>query len=867
MGIFTTQFTTQLGASNELINVTIEYGQDFDNDGFNDLKVTLSLDPSSNSGTDDLLGVAFDINSIYNPDALNLQILNIQRSEQSNTQSLSTFAPTSVIGEEKVTDNSNLVTGGNNLDPGFQVDGAEPFDIGIKFSEQGSGEGIVQTASFVISSSTQDLDETLLENTEWYVRLQSTDGGQESAKTGGVIGDITDNGGPANPAIDVEKYVSVDGGVTWEDADSVTGSEVLDGTNPLFKFVVTNTGDVALTNVNLTDSDFSLDGLTGDLTSGNNQYDIGTLAAGASTEVIFNSATWQSGQHANTATTSGTDGQTTVSDMDEAHYFGANPAIAIDKVTNGADGQEILAGTNVNWTYSVSNAGNVGISNVSVMDDNGTVNDTSDDFTPTYVSGDTDSDSILDVGETWTYQGNGTAQAGDYSNLGTVTGNYTDDLGNTENVTDDDPSNYFGADPSIDVEKYVSVDGGNTFVDADNPTGPLLTEGNGDPIFKFVVQNTGNVALTGVTLSDSDFALNLAPFDLAANDGVAGGADEFVYTFNGATWEAGPHTNTATVNATYTDDLGNQAPLTDSDDANYYGDALPEISVIKTASTTSIREDVGADVTYTVTITNNSDPNSADYDPVTITSLPDTLWIDNNGDGIQQTTEVQTVDRITDALADWQAAGNTGDIVLNPGEAFTFDYTTSYAPGELNPWEDPTNTIIANGTDDEGNQASDDDDAVVDVFQKNQRSIEIDSLTGIRNGDMLSGNFRIVNASGDPVDVKVDSLNMGYEEQVEGSKGNKKSWLPTELGYSNQFWIDSNPNGILDSNETLLTDRDPSTELFNTSIVFGSSVYVGYKSTFDGAVSDPIRATAEATIDGRFDRFGEKVTFHYTEVL
>ncbi|MEQ9552385.1 MAG: hypothetical protein RIM23_22575 [Coleofasciculus sp. G3-WIS-01] len=337
--------------------------------------------------------------------------------------------------------------------------------------------------------------------------------------------------------------------------------------------------------------------------------------------------------------------------------------------------------------------------------------------------------------------------------------------------------------------------------------------------------------------------------------------------FNGATWQAGQHTNTATVDVTYTDDLGNQAPLTDSDDANYYGDALPEISVIKEASTTSIREDVGADVTYTVTITNDSDPNSADYDPVTITSLPDSLWIDNNGDGIQQTTEVQTVDRITDALADWQAAGNTGDIVLDLGEAFTFDYTTSYAPGELNPWEDPTNTIIANGTDDEGNETSDDDDAVVDVFQKNQRSIEIDSLTGIRNGDMLSGNFRIVNASGDPVDVKVDSLNMGYEEQVEGSKGNKKSWLPTELGYSNQFWIDSNPNGILDSNETLLTDRDPSTELFNTSIVFGSSVYIGYKSTFDSAVPDPIRATAEATIDGRFDRFGEKVTFHYTEVL
>ncbi|MFP4100340.1 hypothetical protein, partial [Coleofasciculus sp.] len=260
---------------------------------------------------------------------------------------------------------------------------------------------------------------------------------------------------------------------------------------------------------------------------------------------------------------------------------------------------------------------------------------------------------------------------------------------------------------------------------------------------------------------------------------------------------------------------------------------------------------------------------AGDYSNIgTVTGDYTDNWIDNNGDGIEQTTELQTVDRINDALADWQAAGNTGDIVLNPGEAFTFDYTTSYAPGELNPWEDPHNTIIANGTDDEGNETSDNDQAVVDVFQQNQRSIEIDSLTGIRDGDMLSGNFRIVNASGDPVDVKVDSLNMAYEEQIEGSKGNKKSWTPTELGYSNQFWLDDNQNGLLDSGETELVDLDPSTtDIFETSIIFGSEVYIGYKSTFDSAVPDPIRATAEATIDGRFDRFGEKVTFHYTEVV
>jgi hypothetical protein len=51
---------------------------------------------------------------------------------------------------------------------------------------------------------------------------------------------------------------------------------------------------------------FNLNGLTGDLNTGNTQYDIGTLAANASKEVIFTGATWQAGQHTNTATTTGT---------------------------------------------------------------------------------------------------------------------------------------------------------------------------------------------------------------------------------------------------------------------------------------------------------------------------------------------------------------------------------------------------------------------------------------------------------------------------------------------------------------------------------------------------------------------------------
>jgi hypothetical protein len=380
-----------------------------------------------------------------------------------------------------------------------------------------------------------------------------------------------------------------------------------------------------------------------------------------------------------------------------------------------------------------------------------------------------------------------------------------------------------------------------------------------------VVTNTGDVALDNVYLDDNVFELDGLTGDATSGNSqydigilAAGASTEVI--FNGATWIEGQHTNTASASGSYTDDANNTSNPDDSDDANYFGDALPTFTVTKTASLTEIREDLGGDVTYTITIVNTDDPNSGDPDPITINSLPDVLWLDENGDGIQQDSELQTTDRIGDALAAWTAAGNTGDIILAPGESFTFDYTVSYPGGNaLNPWEDPSNTITANVVDDEGNEVSDSDDAIVDIIQKNQRSIEIDSLTGIRDGSELSGSFRIWNASDDPVDVKVDSLAMFYEEKAENDKGKKVSWLPTELSYDTVFWLESTVNGILDSDETVLgTSSDA--EFLDTSIVFGSEVYVGYQSTFvDSVVPDPIKATAQASIDGRFDRFGEKV--------
>ena len=60
-------------------------------------------------------------------------------------------------------------------------------------------------------------------------------------------------------------------------------------------------------------------------------------------------------------------------------------------------------------------------------------------------------------------------------------------------------------DPSIDIEKYVSVDDGNTWQDADTPPGPEVLAGSETVWFRFIVTNDGDVSLTNVTLSDTDF--------------------------------------------------------------------------------------------------------------------------------------------------------------------------------------------------------------------------------------------------------------------------------------------------------------------------------------------------------------------------
>jgi hypothetical protein len=115
-----------------------------------------------------------------------------------------------------------------------------------------------------------------------------------------------------NPSIKVEKYVDLDHnqpGSSWEDAD--TSSTAAEGSYCItFKIVVTNTGDVPLSNVTLSDSDPLIQ-----VSAPTNYLDVG-----ASFEVLSDEISKPPGEYVNTATAEGEHEGMICQDSDDAYY-------------------------------------------------------------------------------------------------------------------------------------------------------------------------------------------------------------------------------------------------------------------------------------------------------------------------------------------------------------------------------------------------------------------------------------------------------------------------------------------------------------------------------------------------------------------
>ncbi len=160
-------------------------------------------------------------------------------------------------------------------------------------------------------------------------------------------------------------------------------AEVHDGDIVTYTYTVTNTGNTALFTITVDDN------LAGNIGSG------GEIGVGESWELTatYTISDMDSSPMENTATVTGSDTLgNVVSAQTSTSVTILRPDIALTKT---ADADVAEEGDTINYTYTVTNPGNVPLAGITVNDDM--------TGTTTYENGDNNGDGKLDVGESWVF--------------------------------------------------------------------------------------------------------------------------------------------------------------------------------------------------------------------------------------------------------------------------------------------------------------------------------------------------------------------------------------------------------------------------------------------------------------------------------
>jgi uncharacterized repeat protein (TIGR01451 family) len=399
-------------------------------------------------------------------------------------------------------------------------------------------------------------------------------------------------GNPIPPDSDPSHYVGVTPALTiekatnTEDADAPTGPFIPIGDLVTWDYVVENTGSATLTNLVVIDP--IVNGLT-PLTCADTTLDP------SDTTTCQATSTAAEGQYFNFAIAVARDpfGKL-VGDLDPSHYFGAASGIDLEKYTNGVDADEPLGalipvGDPVEWSYVVTNTGNVTINDISLVDDQlGAV---------------TCPVTTLDSGESTTCTATGTAVRGQYENSATVTGQPTAGA----EVSDTDPSHYFGYLLQIGIEKATNGE------DADVATGPYVPVG--DPVtWTYVVTNPGDYFFSDVIVTDDQGVVPVFQGGDTDADTFLDPGEVWTYQATG-TAEEGQYENSATVEGTVGEEFDNV--LTDTDPSHYFG-LIASIDIDKTPDNYVVA--LGDPHTFDIAVTNTSNVDLTDVevtDPVT----------------------------------------------------------------------------------------------------------------------------------------------------------------------------------------------------------------------------------------------------------
>ena len=384
-----------------------------------------------------------------------------------------------------------------------------------------------------------------------------------------------------------------------------------------YTFVVTNQGNVSLANIMVNDPLLGgpIAGPASGDTDGDTELDVTETWIYMASYVITQ-ADIDAGQVTNQATADGTaPSGTVVSDLSDDNSvleddptvvpLCQNADIAIVKTGVFVDGngnQCADEGEMIDYTFVVTNQGNVSLANIMVNDPllGGPIAGPA--------SGDTDGDTELDVTETWIYMASyaitqADIDAGQVTNQATAdgtapSGTVVSDLSDDNSVLEDDPT-------VVTLCQNASI--------ALIKMGELPVPGGGCPVvgdtilYTFTVVNTGNQSLTNVIVTDPLVAVVGGPISLAvgATDLTSFTAS---YVITQADVDAGQVVNQATVTADtpsggQVSDLSDDDVITEDDPTIVDLCQSPVIGLIKVGTVNDENGNGCADVKETITYT------------------------------------------------------------------------------------------------------------------------------------------------------------------------------------------------------------------------------------------------------------------------
>ncbi|MGC9449319.1 DUF7507 domain-containing protein [Cereibacter johrii] len=485
------------------------------------------------------------------------------------------------------------------------------------------------TASYTLTQA--DIDRGFVENTALATGTY-TDGAGTETEVEDTSGTDTSNDTPTRANLDALPSIAL---VKAVDVSAVSSPAAV-GDLLTYSFTVTNTGNVTLTDVTVTDESLAGLVLTGD--------PIPSLAPNA-TDATTYSATYalkqadiDRGYVENTALATGTytDGAGTETEVEDVSgtaaandtatraNLGTTPTIALVKAVDAtAISSPAAVGDLLTYSFTVTNTGNVTLTDVTVTDDSLADLVLTGDPIPSLAPNATDATTY-----TATYAlKQADIDRGFVENTALVTGTYTDGAGTetaVEDVSGTEATNDTGtradleAAPSIALVKTVDA----SAVSSPAAVGDLLT-------YSFAVTNTGNVTLTGVTVTDESLAglvLTGSPIPTLAPGATDATAYTATYALTQADIDRGFVENTALVTGTHTDGAGAKTEVEDisgTEASNDTGtradlDTAPSVALVKTvdASAVSSPAAVGDLLTYSFAVTNTGNVTLTD---VTVT--------------------------------------------------------------------------------------------------------------------------------------------------------------------------------------------------------------------------------------------------------